>query len=88
MEHVTAKQPQKIKRFFVLMVMLDHIWNEYKKYRRIWFVFLGVVIVATRNSPSRLDIGFITLKSDANVNSRQHENNGSDWNDTHLSASK
>jgi len=32
----------------------------------------------TRNSPSRLDVGFITLKSGANVKSRQHESNGSD----------
>jgi len=32
--------------------------------------------VVTRNSPSRLDVGFITLKSDANIKSRQHEHNG------------
>jgi len=32
----------------------------------------------TRKSPSRLDVGFITLKSDANIKSRQHAYNGSD----------
>jgi len=32
----------------------------------------------TRNSPSRLDVGFITLKSDVYVKSRQREHNGSD----------
>jgi len=36
------------------------------------------ITVVTRNSPLRLDVGFITLESDANVKSRQHEYNGSD----------
>jgi len=42
---------------------------------KMFFVQFSVV---TSNSPSRLDVGFITLKSDANVKSRQHEYNGSD----------
>ena len=38
----------------------------------------------TRNSPSRLDVGFVTLKSDANAKSRQHEHNGSDQETVHI----
>jgi len=47
----------------------------HKRALKMFFVQFSVV---TSNSPSRLDVGFITLKSDANVKSRQHEYNGSD----------
>jgi len=59
-----------------IFILTAHIGSN--RYVKINWQKSFLPTVVTRNSLSHLDVGFITLKSDANVKSMQHEHNSSD----------